>query len=150
NGAIACAVEQGGPYDLEYRLLLPNGRVRWIADKARVRRGADGRPTHLTGVCVDVTTRMLLEAELRRREREVATLAENSPDVVLRRDRDRRHVYINPAVERTLGWKPQHILGRTSREAGLPAELWQPFEATCREALLTGRAQSLEFAYPTP
>src|SRR5262249_16699564 len=24
------------------------------------------------------------------------------------------------------------------------------FEATCREALLTGRAQSLEFAYPTP
>jgi PAS domain S-box-containing protein len=150
QGAVACAVEQGGPYDLEYRLQLPDGRVRWIADKARVRYGPDGRPTHLTGVCVDITERKLLEAELRRREREFATLVENSPDVVFRLDCDLRHVYINPAVERTTGRKPLHFLGRTGQEAGLPPELWERFEACCQEALWTGQAQSMEFTSQTP
>ena len=43
--------------DYEFRILLPDGRVRWIADQGRVGRDARGRPSYLTGVCMDVTER---------------------------------------------------------------------------------------------
>ncbi len=85
-----------------------------------------------------------------RREREFATLVENSPDVVFRLDRELRYLYINPAVERATGLQAQRFLGVTGREAGMPEDIWRPFEAMCRQALRTGRPERMEFVYPTP
>ncbi len=42
-------------------------------------------------------------AELRRREREFRTLAENAPDMVIRYDTECRRIYVNPAFERETG-----------------------------------------------
>jgi len=63
------ALETGESLDYEFRILLPGGQVRWIADLGRVGRDADGKPRYLTGVCLDVTERHASEERLRQSHR---------------------------------------------------------------------------------
>jgi PAS domain S-box-containing protein len=59
------AIEQGAPYEVEYRMVAPDGTVRWVEGKGRVEY--DGtRPVRMSGVCMLVT---------RRKEAELAKLA---------------------------------------------------------------------------
>ena len=59
------ALAQGGRLDYEFRIVLPDGRVRWLADQGRVVHGPDGRPAEMTGACHDVTDRRTAEEQLR-------------------------------------------------------------------------------------
>jgi PAS domain S-box-containing protein len=63
------AIRGGGSLDYEFRILMPDGRVRWIADQGRVERDQEGRPRYLTGVCMDVTDRRNAEEKLRQSHR---------------------------------------------------------------------------------
>jgi PAS domain S-box-containing protein len=63
------AMGEGGALDYEFRIVLPDGRVRWIADQGRVGRDAAGRTAYLTGVCMDVTERRAYEERLRQSHR---------------------------------------------------------------------------------
>ncbi|MCI0623287.1 MAG: PAS domain S-box protein [Acidobacteria bacterium] len=101
-----------------------------------------------TSFIMDITKRKQAEAELFHREQEFKAMVENSPDIVARLDRDLRYVYVNPAIERTIGLSPQHCLGKTRAEAGLPENVWKPWDAHCREVFETGRETSLEFTFP--
>ncbi len=56
---------QEGEFESEYRLLLADGTVHWLFDKGRVVRGPDGQLHHMTGTCVDITSRKKMEEELR-------------------------------------------------------------------------------------
>lgn len=47
----------------DFRLVLPGGQELWCSFRARRRCGADGRPTHLCGVTLDITERMLAAQE---------------------------------------------------------------------------------------
>ncbi len=89
------------------------------------------------------------EAEIAQREREFKALVENSPDVIARLDRDLRHLYVNPAIERATGLKQCDYLNKRITETGLPDDLVRLWERTCHEVFETGEERSLEtsFAY---
>jgi PAS domain S-box-containing protein len=57
------ALRDGVPHDVEYRVVAPDGTVRWCEGKGRVEH-RDGAPVRMTGVCMMVTRRK--EAELAR------------------------------------------------------------------------------------
>ena len=57
------AVTQGVPHEVEYRIVAPDGSVRWCEGKGRVEY-QNGQPVRMTGVCMMVTRRK--EAELAR------------------------------------------------------------------------------------
>ena len=65
EGTVRRALADGGRLDYEFRILLPDGRVRWIADQGRVVPGENGEPTGMTGACTDVTDRRTAEEQLR-------------------------------------------------------------------------------------
>ena len=56
--------ETGEPFTMEYRLIAPDGRVVWFQDSALVLKDADGRPSLIQGVMLDVTERKQAEARL--------------------------------------------------------------------------------------
>jgi PAS domain S-box-containing protein len=58
-----------GALDSEFRIVLPNGRIRWLADHGRVVRDAGGSVRSLTGICFDVTERKQVEERLRQAQR---------------------------------------------------------------------------------
>jgi PAS domain S-box-containing protein len=57
------ALNEGVPHDVEYRIVAPDGTVRWCEGKGRVEY-TDGRAARMSGVCMMVTRRK--EAELAR------------------------------------------------------------------------------------
>ena len=70
--SIARAVELRAGYDIEFRMLLPGGEVRWLSGKGQVLSDARGRAVRMLGVGMDISERKRLEGELRRRADELA------------------------------------------------------------------------------
>ena len=59
------ALEGGSDaYEMEYRVIHPDGRVRWIFGRGRVVRDTTGTPVRYSGVDLDITDRKAAEAEL--------------------------------------------------------------------------------------
>ena len=61
---LQAAVDRRGPYRAEYRIVLPDGTVRWIFAPGRVFVGPEGEPTGMGGVLIDITERKRLEQDL--------------------------------------------------------------------------------------
>jgi PAS domain S-box-containing protein len=55
ESAIKQAIETESDYALEYRVLLPNGDLRWISGRGRCVSGKHGKGKRLIGVSVDIT-----------------------------------------------------------------------------------------------
>jgi PAS domain S-box-containing protein len=64
----------------------------------------------------DVAERKRMESVLAQREYEYRTLAENSPDVIVRYDREGRRIYVNPEFERVNRLTAQQVYGKTPAE----------------------------------
>jgi len=96
------AVKSGGPYQQEYRVVLPTGAVRWIMARGEALMGDDGETVALAGVVVDITQRKETELVLRQREAEFAAserrfrvLANAMPQMVWFTRPDGYHDYYN-------------------------------------------------------
>jgi PAS domain S-box-containing protein len=72
---LASAVERGCSYETEYRVVLADGRVRWIASHGRVECNGGGKPALLRSVSLDITTRKQAEQELHERHGELTHLS---------------------------------------------------------------------------
>jgi PAS domain S-box-containing protein len=94
------------------------------------------------------TTLQDSEAAVRLRERQLHTLAENTPDILSRFDRRLRHVYVNQAATEVTGLSSQEFLGRTHREIGMPSELCDQWETALRETFADGQRRRMHFTYP--
>ncbi len=76
DAAIMAALHRDVPYDIEYRIVWPDGSIRWLIAKGRVRRNADGAPLDMQGTITDVTERKRAQEVLRQREAQERRTAE--------------------------------------------------------------------------
>jgi len=65
------AIAQGRDHELEYRSIAADGREVWLRDIVHVVRDADGRPTTLRGLTVDLTELKRSERALRQSEEQL-------------------------------------------------------------------------------
>jgi len=75
DSAVKRAIETGGGYEIEYRVLLPDGTQRWIGARARCVAGDNRKGARLIGVSIDITPRKLAEAEALRQRDELSHLS---------------------------------------------------------------------------
>jgi PAS domain S-box-containing protein len=90
------------------------------------------------------------ESALRLRSQQLHTLAENTPDILSRFDRQLRHVYANQAATEATGLSREEFLGRTHREIGTPPDLCEQWEAALRETFASGERRRVAFTYSAP
>ncbi|HXS68111.1 MAG TPA: PAS domain S-box protein, partial [Candidatus Polarisedimenticolia bacterium] len=67
--AIAEAIKRGDAYDLEHRILLPNGEERHVRERGEVVKDATGRPLRIRGIVMDITERQRLGEQLRQSQK---------------------------------------------------------------------------------
>ena len=143
SSALEHAVATLGDYEAEYRVLLPDGTLRWIEARGRVlgdRPG--GTATHLVGAAYDTTA-------VREGEARIGRVLESMSSAFYQLDRDWRFTYVNSEAERLLGAGRTRLIGESIWEA-FPAAVGSEFERNYREAVASGSPASFEAHYPPP
>lgn len=69
-------------YEAEYRIVRPDGKVRWVFGRGRIFRDKDGKPVRYTGVDIDITERKKFEEHLAFTTRELSHRTKNILAVV--------------------------------------------------------------------
>jgi len=101
-------------------------------------------------VARDITERKQAEKALMRSENEFRTLAENSPDMIVRFDRQKRHIYVNPAAAEPYGKPPEEIIDKTNSELGMDPEQVKLWERHYENVFTTRKPETMEFQYTSP
>lgn len=76
----------------------------------------------------EIRERRNLEEVLRQRNQEFKALVENAPDIVARLDKNWRHLYINPAIQKATNMASEEFLGKTNHELGILDEFVSTLE----------------------
>ncbi len=100
-----------GEYNETYRILRPDGSVRWIQDRAFVVRDDAGEVERVVGVAEDITLRKLAEEAKRGAEANYRSLFENAMEGIFQTTPEGRYLSANPALARMLGYaSPEELI----------------------------------------
>ncbi|WP_245258676.1 PAS domain-containing protein [Methylopila sp. M107] len=66
DAAVERSIAEGSDYDIEYRIVWPDGDVRWIQIRGRPEYAPDGTPLRMSGVSLDITERRRAAEQLER------------------------------------------------------------------------------------
>ncbi len=89
----------------------------------------------------------LQEQAQRESEEKFRSLAESSPDYIMRYDPQCRHMYMNPAALRVSGLSEDKIIGKTHRETGFDERQSQFWEEKINEVFKTGKPYQTQFEW---
>jgi len=141
---------RGVNFDIEYRIIRPDGVVRWISDRGYVIRDASGHVVSSTGVSSDITQKKLIELnlqisdeKLRNSAQMLEAIVEHIPVMVfVKRASDLTIELFNRAGEALLGYDRSALLGRGNYD------LWSQeqgdfFTATDREVLASSEVKEI-------
>ncbi|HEY9797648.1 MAG TPA: PAS domain S-box protein, partial [Leptolyngbyaceae cyanobacterium] len=70
--AVVGAIANETPLSMDYRILSPDGKTRWLSTWGNIYPGVDGQPERMVGVSVDITKRKQAEADRERLLQELA------------------------------------------------------------------------------
>ena len=101
-----------------FRIVRPDGTVRWMQGLGKAERDADGRLTRIGGICLDVTERRRAEEALQARrdeehDRELRLLLETATQGIVSVDANGLIVTANRALETMFGWAPGELIGQS-------------------------------------
>ena len=90
--------------EIEYRIVRPNGEIRWIRDRAFPIRNQDGKIYRIVGIAEDISARKQAEKAIRESEERFRQLAENIQDSFWLVSAELTDLlYISPAYEQIWG-----------------------------------------------
>ncbi|HKP74125.1 MAG TPA: PAS domain S-box protein, partial [Longimicrobiaceae bacterium] len=127
-------------WDREFRLVRPDGAVRWVRDRGRAVRSEAGEPVRLVGLMEDVTEAL----EAHRQIRFQAGMLDAVGEAVIATRLDGTIFYWNAAAERLHGWRAAEVMGRDIVDVRVP-EVTAEQSAARRATLAAGRCWSGEF-----
>ena len=100
-----------GEFDEQYRVMRPDGSLRWIRDRAYPVRGEDGKVYRVVGVAEDITRRKQTEEALRDSQVRKAAIMESALDAIITLDQAGRILEFNSAAEKMFGYKRTRLIG---------------------------------------
>ncbi|WP_376099205.1 sensor histidine kinase [Roseomonas sp. CCTCC AB2023176] len=100
------ALREDRLYRAEYRVVQPDGSVRWVLARGRALRDTARNSIRFPGVAVDITDRKQAEAALIESESRFRTIADAMPQIVWSTRADGHHDYYNRRWYEVTGTKP--------------------------------------------
>jgi two-component system sensor kinase FixL len=95
DAAITGALKTKGEYAVEYRVVLPDGRLRWIGARGHCTNNGDTNSTRLLGVSTDITAQKQAQEALRESEARFRTLADTAPVMIWMSGTDKLCTFFN-------------------------------------------------------
>jgi PAS domain S-box-containing protein len=88
DAAFQASLDKGAASNVEYRIVMADGRLKVLEEQWRVFHDEQGRPIRLTGTCRDVTDQRRWEEALRRSEENYRNFVSQSSEAIYRDDLD--------------------------------------------------------------
>jgi diguanylate cyclase (GGDEF)-like protein/PAS domain S-box-containing protein len=131
------------PYQIEHRLLMPDGRVKYVLERGEHRYGPNGDPISTQGTVLDITERKQTELVLHEREAFLNTLLDTLPLPVFYKDRAGRYLGFNRAYEAFFHASKETLLGKTVFDIS-PKDLAETYAAKDQSLFAQGGLQQYE------
>ncbi|MCL4294749.1 MAG: PAS domain S-box protein [Anaerolineae bacterium] len=149
------ALVKKGSFVVEFRIIRPDGVIRWISNFGRVTYDACGQPLRLVGTVQDITERKLAEEALRQSEQKYRSIIESSVEGIMLVGGDGVVLEWNQAQEEITGlarsaalgqhiWEVQFSLALPGRQT---PEVYERIKAFYHRLLKTGKKE-MELARP--
>ncbi|MDH5747692.1 MAG: PAS domain S-box protein [Rhodospirillales bacterium] len=110
--AVGACVESGAEYNIEHRVIWPDGTVRWLHERGDVVRDDHGKPLNMLGVVQDITARKWSEDEINRLSRRNELILNAAGDGIYGVNTKGECTFINPAAAEMLGYDPQELIDK--------------------------------------
>jgi len=140
------ATEQPDVFDLPW--MLHDGTLRWLQTRAAPEFDVDGKVSGVIVVSTDITRLVQMDEKLRQSEQDYRSLAENSPDNIIRYDRKHRIRYLNSRLVADLGLSSaEEVIGRR------PIDIWPDgrysgIDKAAAQAIKSGSPTTIELVWP--
>lgn len=135
----------GNDQEAEWRAKAKEGRCFWI--HVILKALSIGDQKVLMGIVRDIDKEKETEYSLQKSQEHFRALTENSPDVIMRFDRDHRHIFVNSAVEDLINIPPEKFINKSHREMGVfPDEMCDFWEENIEIVFREKEHQTVEFS----
>ncbi len=101
--AVENSLKTGVEYESEYRVVLPDGQVRWIAGRGRVEFNGKGQPARMLGASLDITKRKQAEEQFR-------LVVEAAPNAMIMVNTERCITLVNTQAEAVFGYAREELI----------------------------------------
>ena len=112
--ALEESLDRGIEYQLDYRIVRPDGEVRWVQCQVKVVRDTRGRVHRLEGLLQDISERQRAVEALRTGEQVLASIFRTIP-IGIGLIRARVFLEVNDGFCAMLGYRREELIGRSAR-----------------------------------
>ncbi|MHB1312464.1 MAG: PAS domain-containing hybrid sensor histidine kinase/response regulator [Gemmatimonadaceae bacterium] len=105
------SVKNRVPYEIEHRLLMKDGRVKFVQERCETSYDDDGRAVLSIGTVQDITERKMAQEELRK----LSQAVEQSQSNIVITDLQPSIEYVNESFLRQTGYSRNEVLGQNPR-----------------------------------
>jgi two-component system cell cycle sensor histidine kinase/response regulator CckA len=125
---------QNDAYDMEFRVVRPDGGVRTLTARGKVYRDQNSNPVRMTGVCWDISARKESEEE----RRKFVSLVEQTDAFVAMAGLDTKVTYMNRAGQALVGLAGDKVVGTLVSELH-PEQWWVQMRDEIFPSILKGK-----------
>ena len=149
--ALADAMQNRKPYAAEFRVMRPDGTIRWVTDRGKFYYAANGNPERALGIGVDVTERKQAEEARLQKEAELKKTQQLAKVGAWQWDAEKGTVTWSEELYRIAGLDPNQPPPSYEEHSKLyTAETWKREQDAVQEALRTGAPYELDLEMVRP
>jgi PAS domain S-box-containing protein len=116
-------IQTGGGEKREYRIVRPDGSVRWVSDRGFAIRDENGQVVRIAGIAEDITERKRAEVALRESEERFRELAELMPETIFEVNLEGQLTFVNRNAYNYFGYTQADLKrGLSSFSMIIPAD----------------------------
>lgn len=128
TAAFDSAVKAAQGFNLDHRVIWPDGSIHWLNEKGNVIADTNGRAVKVLGVAIDITERKIAEEKLLLSAR----VFNDTHEGIIITDADKLIVDVNPAFFEITGYSREDVIGENPgilssgrQGAQFYADMWQ-------------------------
>jgi len=134
------------PFDMTYRIVLPDGAIRVIHEQIEPVADESGKVIGEPGTIQDITESDQAQRALRASEARFRSFMEHAPFEMVVKDTEGHYLEVNREVEDSWSMPASELRGLRTRDVTQSAS-FELVEAMDREVLATGRAATREICF---
>ncbi len=112
NNAASHAINEIGHYNVEFRIKLPDGEIRYLRASGEILQDETGNKTGIIGTAIDISDLKKTEVKLRESEEKFRKIFENANVGIIYFGMDGTFKDINLKHEEIFGYKREELLGK--------------------------------------